>query len=216
MNITIHPYKEKYRDAVREISYETAYKGSSANKIFTDRELFADLWTNYYLDYEPHWAWVAKYKNKVVGYIVSSVNSSQYKKKMISRIIPKAVIGAIFRGTLWQKNNWWLLKAVLKTYQKRKSYKKVFLEKYPSHFHINVIKGYRSKHIGSCLVGYFLNQMEIQKIKGVYVSVYKDNFAAQRFFKEFKFLPLGQKLIFFPYENKYLIKRKLILYGREI
>ena len=94
---------------MREISYETAYKGSSANKIFTDRKLFTDLWTNYYLDCKPQWAWVAKYKNKVVGYIIGSANNYQYKKKMISRIIPKAVIGAIFRGTLWQKNNWWLL-----------------------------------------------------------------------------------------------------------
>jgi len=216
LNIIISPFKEKYRDTVREISYRTAYKGSFANKIFTDCELFADLWTNYYLDCEPQWAWVAKYNGRVIGYLIGSENNFQYKKKMISQIIPKAIISAIFRGTLWQKNNWWLLKAVLKTYQKRKSYKKVFLKKYPAHFHINIIKGYRSKHIGSCLVGYFLNQMEIKKIKGVYVSVYKDNFVAQKFFKKFGFLPLGQKLIFLHYENKYLIKRRLVLYGKEI
>ena len=201
---------------MREICYETAYKGSSANKIFTDRKLFADLWTNYYLDYEPQWAWVAKYKNKVVGYIIGSVNNYQYKKKMISRIIPKAVIGAIFRGALWQKNIWWLLKAVLKTYQKRKSYKKVFLEKYPAHFHINIIRGYRSKHIGSRLVRCFLNQIKIQRIKGIHVSVYKDNFVAQRFFKYFGFSALGQKLIFLPYRSKCLIKRTLLLYGKEV
>ncbi len=74
IKILIRKYQESDREALRWICCETGFLGRPIDPIYRDRELFADLITNPYLDYEPEWTLVAECNGQVVGYLVGSVN----------------------------------------------------------------------------------------------------------------------------------------------
>lgn len=59
-NVRIRPYAAKDRPAIRHLCCETGFLGRPVDGLFHDRELFADLFTNAYLDYAPQWALVAE------------------------------------------------------------------------------------------------------------------------------------------------------------
>ncbi|MGZ4973570.1 MAG: GNAT family N-acetyltransferase [Limisphaerales bacterium] len=72
-NIRIRGYAPKDRNAIRNLCCETGYFGNPVDTLFQDRELFADLFTNAYLDYEPEWGLVAESNGSVIGYLLGSV-----------------------------------------------------------------------------------------------------------------------------------------------
>lgn len=73
-NVIVRPYTIKDRPAIRHICCETGFLGNPIETIFNDREIFADLFTSPYLDYEPKCAWVAEANGRVVGYLLGSVS----------------------------------------------------------------------------------------------------------------------------------------------
>jgi hypothetical protein len=72
--VIIRRYQESDREAIRQICCNTGFLGDPIDPIYRDRELFADLITNPYLDYEPEWALVAENDGQVVGYLLGSVS----------------------------------------------------------------------------------------------------------------------------------------------
>src|SRR5512140_3114828 len=72
--VRIRPYHETDRDAIRRLCCDTGYLGRPVDGLFQDRELFADLFTNAYLDYEPQWALVAEWDGRIVGYLLGAVS----------------------------------------------------------------------------------------------------------------------------------------------
>jgi hypothetical protein len=70
----VRGYRSSDRKAVRELCCNTGFLGEPIDPIFHDRELFADLLTNAYLDCEPEWALVAEASGRVIGYLLGSVN----------------------------------------------------------------------------------------------------------------------------------------------
>lgn len=74
-NVIVRPYEARDRSAIRRICCDTGFLGGPIEPIFSDREVFADLFTNPYLDYQPDWAWVAEADGTVVGYLLGSVAS---------------------------------------------------------------------------------------------------------------------------------------------
>jgi hypothetical protein len=71
----IRRYQESDREVVRRICCETGFLGRPIDSIYRDRELFADLICNPYLDYEPEWTLVAEADGRVIGYLLGSVSS---------------------------------------------------------------------------------------------------------------------------------------------
>jgi ribosomal protein S18 acetylase RimI-like enzyme len=82
--VRIRRYRESDRPAVRLICCETGFLGRPIDPIYRDRELFADLITNPYLDNEPEWALVAESGGQVVGYLLGSVNPHFHRTLMLS------------------------------------------------------------------------------------------------------------------------------------
>ena len=72
--VTIRQYRDSDREEVRRICCETGFLGGPIDPIYQDRELFADLFTNPYLDYEPEWTLVAESGGRVAGYLTGSVD----------------------------------------------------------------------------------------------------------------------------------------------
>ena len=69
----IRPYRPADRATIRRLCCETGFLGNPVDSIFHDRELFADLFTNPYLNEEPEWALVAEREGHIVGYLLGSV-----------------------------------------------------------------------------------------------------------------------------------------------
>jgi GNAT superfamily N-acetyltransferase len=69
----IRPYQPSDRPAITRICGDTGFLGNAVEPLFQDRELFADLFTKAYLDYEPQWAFVAEADGRLAGYLLGSV-----------------------------------------------------------------------------------------------------------------------------------------------
>ena len=92
MGLTIRPYRQADRHAVRAIVCDTAERGGPVERFFHDREVFADLLTRYYTDWEPGSLWVAERDAWVVGYLTGCLDTRRYHRVMAWRIIPMAVL----------------------------------------------------------------------------------------------------------------------------
>ncbi len=71
--VRIRPYRKSDRVEICRLCCETGFLGKPVDPMFQDRELFADLFTRPYLDYEPEWTFVAEADRQVVGYLLGSV-----------------------------------------------------------------------------------------------------------------------------------------------
>ncbi len=72
--LSIRSYRPADRAAIRRLCCDTGYLGNPVDDLFQDRELFADLFTNAYLKYQPGWALVAEADGRVVGYLLGAVS----------------------------------------------------------------------------------------------------------------------------------------------
>ncbi len=72
--VRIRLYREPDRPAIRRLCCDTGFLGNPVDALFRDRELFADLFTNAYLDCEPDCAFVAEVDGRVVGYLLGAVS----------------------------------------------------------------------------------------------------------------------------------------------
>jgi hypothetical protein len=81
---TVRQYREDDREELRRICCETGFLGLPIDPIYQDRELFADLFTNPYLDYEPEWTLVVETGGRIAGYLMGSVNPNFHRILMLS------------------------------------------------------------------------------------------------------------------------------------
>ncbi len=79
----VRPYREDDRQELRRICCETGFLGSPIDPVFQDRELFADLFTNPYLDYEPEWTLVVETGDRIAGYLMGSGNPNFHRTLML-------------------------------------------------------------------------------------------------------------------------------------
>lgn len=84
LQVRVRQYQDRDREAVRRICCDTGFLGNPIDRMYQDRELFADLFTNPYLDYEPEWTLVAESAGRVVGYLTGSVDPHFNRTLMLS------------------------------------------------------------------------------------------------------------------------------------
>jgi hypothetical protein len=82
--VRLRQYQDQDREEIRRICCETGFLGNPIDPIFRDRELFADLFTNAYLDNEPEWTLVAEKMGRVAGYLTGSVDPRFNRTLMMS------------------------------------------------------------------------------------------------------------------------------------
>ncbi|NJK92920.1 MAG: hypothetical protein HC904_14525 [Blastochloris sp.] len=68
--LLIRAYRAGDRAELREICCDTGFLGKPIDAVFSDRELFADFLTDYYLDEEPDLAVVLESEGVVQGYVL--------------------------------------------------------------------------------------------------------------------------------------------------
>lgn len=78
-DVRIRAYEKKDREVLQRLCCDTAFFGTPIDIVFKDRELFAELITAPYLDYEPEWTLVGESGGRVIGYLMGSASPSFFR-----------------------------------------------------------------------------------------------------------------------------------------
>lgn len=165
-DIIVRPYRSKDCSAIRRICCDTGFLGNPIEAIFSDREIFADLFTRPYLDYEPEHAWVAEADGRVIGYLLGSISPIFDYTLMYSgfqttmKMILRAVTGRYARHPRTKTFIRWLL---TNGYREQ--------PKHPgraAHLHLDIEKGYRGHGIGCRLWRAYETQLRSAGIEDCY------------------------------------------------
>ncbi|WP_123103026.1 GNAT family N-acetyltransferase [Acidithiobacillus sulfuriphilus] len=144
-NFSIRPYRNADRAKIRHICCETGFLGNPIDAIFCDRELFADLMVNPYLDYAEDWAYVATHDGRAVGYLLGAPPS--FDRYMVYagsvatlRMLLKSVSGAYAHHPRSSQFVEWLL---TRSFRERPC-----RPRRAAHMHFNVLPGFRGHGLG--------------------------------------------------------------------
>ncbi len=185
--VQIRPYQPQDRSSVRQICCDTAYAGQPVERFFPDREVIADLLTNYYTQREPRSAFVADNAGEVVGYITGCVDTKRFQRAMAWPIVPAVFMKALFRGVLWHPQAVRFIRTNLTLWLKNDYRNDKTLRDYPAHLHINIRDGFRGQKLGQQLVSAFCEHARQEKATGVHAGVSAENVQARHFFEELGF-----------------------------
>ena len=213
--VLVRGYEPRDRTAVRRICCDTADRGEPVERFFRDRELFADLLTRYYTDWEPEAVWVAEQDGQVVGYVTGCLDTARYRWRMARRIIPWTVLQGVCRGVLWSPEAWRFLKAAVQTWRVGRLGLANSLEAYPAHLHVNLRRGSRGHGVGRRLVERFIEQVAARGLPGLHAAVRDDNHSACHFFERLGFGILSRHRVVFP-DGATLTEHETRVYGKTL
>ena len=214
MNVIVRPYALVDRPAIRQICADTADKGGPVEHIFPDREVFADLVTRYYTDFEPGSLWVAALDGQVVGYLTGCLDSRRYLWIMFWRIFPHACLRALFRGVFLHKRTHRFIHAIFKSCMLGGLKRNISFDQYPAHLHVDIKKDFRQMGLGRRLMENFFTQAKSKGINGIYLTTLEDNFRACRFFEQSGFFVLGRYPVVVPAPGEFQINHSVLYVKR--
>ena len=193
MELPIRPYEPRDREGLRRICCDTADAGKPVEAFFPDREVFADLLTNYYTEYEPESTFVADNEGEVVGYTTGCLDTKRFLSVMKWRIVPAIFVKALLRGTLWHPQTIRLLRANIGLWMKSEHRTGATLDAYPAHLHVNLRQGFRGQRLGQRLVETFCERARAAAVRGVHAGVSAENDHARHFFEQLGFTELHRE-----------------------
>jgi hypothetical protein len=165
---TIRPYTPADRTAVRDICCRTAFRNMGSDRLFEDRELFADYSTKFYTDVTPGEVRIVEKDGEVIGYFLGAPDPWAHRRYM-TRLVPKILLTALWR---WLRGQYkkpetirFLRHLVLKA-PKEAPY--VDFDKYPATFHCNITRKGARGQFYSTMVLCYLDRLEAKGIKGIH------------------------------------------------
>jgi GNAT superfamily N-acetyltransferase len=162
---------------------------------FPDREIFGDVLTAYYTDFEPESSWVGEYGGEVVGYVTGCLDTRKFIRAMSFRILPRVALKAIRLHTLRTPRAKRFFLSNLGLWLRYGSKNSVDYRNYPSHLHVNLKLGFRAQGLGGELVARFLEQAKARGSCGVHANVREDSDRARKFFERLGFVALGRRAV---------------------
>ena len=210
----VRAYAIEDRPAVRAIACETAARGEPVEAFFDDREVFADLLTRYYTDWEPGSLWVAEAGGQIAGYLTGCLDGRRYLERMAWPIGPQAAMRALARGTLLHPCMRRMAAAGFRTWRLH-GFDRPHLVDYPAHMHLNLLREARGQRIGERLVRRFMEQVMEARLPGIHASIRGDNERARRFFERLEFRELARYPMVLP-AGEAFERHETVIYGRRV
>ena len=168
--VTIRQYRDSDREEVRRICCETGFLGGPIDPIYQDRELFADLFTNPYLDYEPDRTLIVESGGRLAGYLTGSMSPNFYRTLMYSglqtacRMLSRLLTGKYsFHPRSEQFIRWLLVKGLTEQ------------PKHPEnagHLHINLERPLRWGSVARRLLALYEEMLFAAEIDHYYVKFF--------------------------------------------
>lgn len=168
----IRAYEPRDREAVRDICRRTAYRNRGSDAVFEDGELFADYWTKYYTDHEPESCTVVEEDGVVIGYLLGCRDARVFQRTMAVRIVPSIVARAVwrlgkgrYRNPTTRKMLRWLATSAWKEEPE------IPLDRYPAHYHCNVLRQGIGKGYYSALAIRFIDYLKQNGVAGIHGQI---------------------------------------------
>jgi hypothetical protein len=171
----VREYRPSDRDAVRRICFETGLMGETIAPQYSDLESFADMLTSYYTDAESEGAWVAELDGRVVGYMLSCIDS---KKAWNPGVI--AFRHSLLRG-LWFRPGtarfYWrgVFDLIRDLFRKNRSRPRFDEAHYPSHTHNNLLPEGRSGGVSREFFYRVFDRVKLGGSRGLHGEIWADN-----------------------------------------
>lgn len=162
----------KDEEDIINICYETRSKELERG---TDKTLFALRWALYYLWFQTYFCFVAEEDSKVIGYILSSPDTTQQENDYKKHILP------LIKSRITKDHPDY---SFYTTATKDSEILGDHLKKYPAHLHINLTAECQGNGIGSKLIKVMEDNLKSHNIKGVFLGVEETNTAAINFYNK--------------------------------
>lgn len=69
----LRAYRKSDRENIRKLCCDSGYLGDPIDVAFSDRELFAAIFIDPYLDFYPDWTFIVEHQGTVVGYLSAAI-----------------------------------------------------------------------------------------------------------------------------------------------
>jgi ribosomal protein S18 acetylase RimI-like enzyme len=181
--VIIRPFKDKDKDALRQICCNVADRGRPIESFFLDRELAADALTSYYTDYEPQSTFVAEVEGKVIGYINGCCDNRRWGLVMFWILIPGLLCHAFRRRVVFKEYFLKLAYGSMANWRRFFSWRKQEFHSHEGHMHIGIVDEFRHQQVGGKLVAALMAYALTQGVDTLSASVQDNNTAACRFFE---------------------------------
>ena len=215
-SLIIRPYQPSDRKAVRAICCDTGNLGDPVDMMFPDRDIFADLISRYYTDYEPESVWVAESGGAVGGYLTGCLDSRRYQRVMRWRVVPHVLLHGIWKGLLVERATWRLAGGAMRTLQFGGWDEPAAMRRYPAHLHLNLRPHLRGRRVGAELVERFLAHAKAHGVTGTCAAVRGDNAAACRFFQRLGFKEIYRHPIAWPVGLREYSRQDRVVYAKTL
>lgn len=216
--LALRPYARADRGALRRLCCDAAYGELPLAGVCPDRELFADLMTAYYTDWEPRSVLVAAHPSAgadgLAGYLCGARDTRRQRRVQALRVAPAVLLRFAARGGLLRRLTWRLLGANL-GYLLPDGEGGLELDRFPAHLHLALAPAARGRGLGRRLAEAFLARLAAAGIPGVHAVVREENAPARRFFERLGFRPLARGPALRLPDGPVLEPRKVV-YGREV
>lgn len=209
----IRKFGLKDREAVRSITFDTAFMGEPAAAFFSGRVIFCDALTLYFTDYEPHSCFVAENNHEVIGCLLGAKDKAAAERFIAREINPGLFLRAAAGGVFLKKKNLVFIFKALSSMIKGEFKMPDFSAAYPATLHINIKQGYRGLRVGSRLMDAYLAYLREEGVAGVHLATFSED--AGKFFlrQGFALLHTGRRSYF----NHLLHKdTPVYIYGKKL
>ena len=171
--VTIRPYQEKDKQAVRDICIATS---SLPVKTQRQRALLLLQYCDYYLEQEPENCFVAADEaDRPVGYILCSKDFKAYQQSFLREYLPRMRALSAFRAIGARGEIWFTGR---------------YAARYPSHMHIDILDGFQRQGIGHRLVDALTAHLS-GRSQGVMLVVGAENEKGLSFYNQYGFQKIG-------------------------
>ncbi len=190
-SFVVRHYQPRDRSRVRQIAWDTAYRGAPASAFFESEEFLKDLLTGYFTDYEPESCFVAESDNTIVGYLLGCRHSARLDRVSMRRIAPRLIGQLACRDVLLRAKNLRFGLHMLNSLICGEFSVPDLTRAYPATMHINLAQGFRRMGAGTRLMSSFLTYLKEFRIPGVRLATYSPE--AGSFFERSGFTLVFQK-----------------------
>lgn len=165
----IRRFRTADRDSVRKLCCDNGYLGNPIDAAFSDRELFARIFIDPYLDHYPDWAFVAEQDGMVVGYLTAAIGLKYFAQQLASgcyalyRLIAANSFTDDVRAEKDRLFLYWLL---FRSWRER-----VHRPSTAAHMHFCIQPGYRGRFLAQRLWNAFECQLRTHGIDHYYGEV---------------------------------------------
>jgi len=185
-DVIIRKCKRSDWKGIMDVCYLTGYMGEDAQGHFGDKFLFGLLFSIYYPWFEWWNCFVAVHNNKVIGYILGSLDSNIQHKMFIAKIGP-LILARLALVSWWRyPNTLKILVHLIKQFPQALNNNAISDSdinlSYPAHLHIDILAPYQHQGIGSKLISLYENHVKSHNVPGIHLDTSNKNFKAIPFY----------------------------------